>query len=266
AMTVRDPELRGEYWRAIIPFAASAMTYMPLTSGYDEFISAIDAIDETTINSPGTNFLLPILEYEQMLKDHPRKTDSTVDILVFISDGGKDEGVYQDFPYIRAAFQRMQNTVPFTVGIGSVEVTKLPDGTEIRKSQKVPLVIINREGKVEGYLYEDPKDPKSERQYSELDERTLASIAGSPDRYIHYTGKEVFLQKLKHIIIENRKLVNTIPHTRTAPVAQWFLVPAILIACIMLGYFRRLFSLLFSLVMFFSSKVSKAFGSSRHNI
>lgn len=257
AMTVRDPELHGEYWRAIIPFAGSAITYLPFSASYSEFISAVNGIDETTINDPGTNFLGPVKEYELLLKEYPKKTPQTADIVVLISDGGRGEGAHKDMPYIKAALLRMTNTAVFTVGIGSVEVTKLPDGTEIRRSLKVPLVIQDREGRVTGYATADPKDPKSERQYSELDERILESIAGSKDRYVHYTGRDALLAKLKQMIIENRQLVDTIVHTKATSIAQWFLIPALFMAGLLLGYFRRLFGLL----LFFPSKIYQKISS-----
>ena len=197
-----------------------------------------------------------------MLKNYPRKTPDTVNILVLISDGGKGEGAHKDLSHIKAALLRMSNTVAFTVGIGSVKVTKHPDGTETRETLKVPLVIQDRNGKVVGRLFEDQKNPRSEPLTTELDERILTEIAGSPERYIFYQGKEAFLQKLKQIIIENRKLVDTIVHTRTEPVAEWFLIPAIFIAFLMFGYARRLLALL----MFFPSKILNVFRSERQSI
>ncbi|KKW23824.1 MAG: hypothetical protein UY74_C0008G0005 [Candidatus Kaiserbacteria bacterium GW2011_GWC2_52_8b] len=262
AMTERDQGLLGHYWRAIIPFAGSAITYLPFSASYEEFLSAIDVIDETTVNDTGTNLLNPIREYELMLKNYPRKTPDTVNILVLISDGGKGEGAHKDLSHIKAALLRMSNTVAFTVGIGSVKVTKHPDGTETRETLKVPLVIQDRNGKVVGRLFEDQKNPRSEPLTTELDERILTEIAGSPERYIFYQGKEAFLQKLKQIIIENRKLVDTIVHTRTEPVAEWFLIPAIFIAFLMFGYARRLLALL----MFFPSKILNVFRSERQSI
>jgi len=257
AMTENDPAMRGEYWRSIIPFAGAAITYLPFTAGYDEFISAINAIDETTINDPGTNFLQPIQEYEQMLKDYPSKSQGAVDILVLISDGGKGEGTHKDLPYIKAAFLRMPQTVVFTVGIGSVEVTTNPDGTEQRRALKVPLIIKDREGRVTGRLYQDadpaaPDKPPAPMS-SELDERILTEIAGSPERYIYYQGKDVFLGQLKQMILEHRKLVDTKVHTHGTPIAHWFLIPAILISLFLFGYLRRLRALL----MFVPSRLLK---------
>ncbi len=129
-------------------------------------------------------------------------------------------------------------------------MTTLPDGTEVRRSVKVSLVVMDRNGKVVRYERVDPNDPKSDRVYRTLDERVLQEISGK-DRYVFYTGKEALLQKLKAAIIEHRKLADTLWHTRTVSVAWWFIAPALFLGCLLFGYMRRLLSLL----MFFPSKL-----------
>lgn len=253
-MTQNDPELKGSYKLAIIPFAGTAITYLPFSTSIDEFIEAVDAIDETTIGSPGTELLPPFLEYERML-NHPSssKEPNTLDIVVLISDGGKGEGAHKDVLLINAARKRMKDVQFFTVGIGSVEKYLLPDGTEARRTIPVHLKIYDSTGAFVDYVRENPHDKKSKPMTSELDERTLKQVAGHDDsevaaggeaHYFFYEGREQLLAQLKAKIIKHRVLTSVTKHEHFTPVAEWFLVPALTIALFAFGYAQRLFFLL----------------------
>jgi len=240
-MTEKDPELRGTYYRAIIPFAGSAIPYMPFSNSYDEFIDAIDAIDETTINDPGTYILGAFKEYERMVKSHPSPDQDTVDIVVLVSDGGKEEGNYKDLQHITSLLRRVPHTIVYTVGIGKVEITKSEDGTEVRKSVRVPLIARDKTGAFAGYALEDPSNPKSKPLFSELDEKVLTEISGK-DRYVHYTNKDDLIGHLKQAILEHRKTIRTETRVHNTPIGHWFLIPALLVACIVFGYVTKLLS------------------------
>ncbi|OGG44556.1 hypothetical protein A2673_03410 [Candidatus Kaiserbacteria bacterium RIFCSPHIGHO2_01_FULL_50_13] len=240
--TTTDPELRGSYCRAIIPFAGSAFTYMSPSTSYEEFSAAIGNIDETTVGDPGSNLLWPFWEYEQIMKENPNAAADT-HVVVLISDGGKGEETFKDIPHIQAIVRRMPNTVVYTVGIGSVEVTKLPNGTEIRSSVKVPLEKRDQTGAFVEYALQDPKNPKSAILYSELDERVLKMVAGADGRYIFYENRSQLLEELKQMILRHRKVEETTSHERLNPAPELFLLPAFVIAFFLFGYTRRLFAL-----------------------
>lgn len=238
-MTVRDPELSGKYSLAIIPFAGEATVYLPFTRSYEEFVETVDAIDETVVGAPGTSLFLPILAYEDMLKENLNKDEHTVDIVVLISDGGRGEGIRSEMTDIRATALRLPSSVTlYTVGVGSVETTLLPDGTATRKTKPVELVIRDRSGAFIAYAMEDKNDPKSKVLRSELDEEVLVSIAGDPSRYFFFESKPKLLTELKRVIMEKRKLEKTITHESFVPVPEWFLVPAFAIAFLLFGYHR----------------------------
>lgn len=257
AQTVKDFELRGTYMHAIIPFAASARPYLPFTRSYEEFIEAIDSIDETVINSPGTSLLAPILEYETMLKNYPPPDKDTVDIVIIVSDGGKGEGIRSELGEIRAALLRMPSSVnTFAVGVGSVIIERRLDGSEVRRSIPVPLIINDSAGGFIGYALEEKNNSKSKTLYSELDERILEEVAGDHGRYFFYEGKEQFLKKLKEIVIAKRKLVRTIPHQNFGPVAAWFLLPAVLLGFFFFGCNSRINAFLARLLRRSNKKIS----------
>ena len=243
--TAKDPKLRGTYTHAIIPFAGYAHPYLQFSRSYEEFVETIDAVDETAINAPGTSLLAPILEYERMLKEYPAPDKDTVDLMILISDGGKGEGIVSELGGIKAAIMRMPTSVStFTVGVGSVAVERRADGSTIRRSVPVPLIIKDSTGAFVGYALEDKQNPKSKKLFSELDERMLEEVAGDPMRYFFYEGKAQFLEKLKEIIIAKRKVVKTIAHKRLESVAAWFLLPAVLLGFYLFGYGPRIASLL----------------------
>jgi uncharacterized protein YegL len=240
-----DPSLRGKYNLAIIPFAGEARSYLSFSESKEEFIEAMDSIDETAINAPGTSLLEAILEYEALWKAYPTKDPNLVDIVVLISDGGKGEGITQEMPQIKATLSRLPSSVTlFTVGVGSVRSEQLPNGSMRRTTVPVPLIIRDSRGGFVEYALEDKDDPNSERLFSELDERTLASVAGGNDRYFFYEGKDQLLAKLKEVIITKRKLERSIPRAQFSDASPWFLIPAFFIASFFFGYFRGLLALI----------------------
>lgn len=236
-----DEDLRGSYWRALIPFAGSAVTYMSLSSSEEEFLEAIDAIDETVIDRPGTDLLTPFLQYEALTKDRPREARCDVDLVILVSDGGKGEGNRSDLPAIKMILKRLPHAVVYTVGIGSVEITKRPDGVETRKSIPVPLIKRDRTGAFVGYAFQDAKEPKSHVYYSELDETILIEVAGK-DHYVLYKDRERFLDDFKKIVIEHRQTVKTKTHEHRTSIALWFLIPAFCIAFFLFRYAKRFWS------------------------
>jgi hypothetical protein len=135
-----------------------------------------------------------------------------------------------------------------------VNVTSVEGGGELRKSVKVPMVVHDSHGKVVRYERADPSDPKSERVYRTLDERVLGEVSGK-ERYTLYTGQDALLQKLKRIILENRKQSDTLYHSQSASVAGWFIFPAAVLGAFMFGYVRRFVALL----MFFPLRIVKRF-------
>lgn len=240
-ITLRDPVLRGKYLLAIIPFAGEATTYLEFSKSREEFVEAIDAVDETTVGSPGTNMQKAMLEYERMWKAYPPKDEHTVDIVVIITDGGKGEGNRSDLPGIKATIGRLPPSVSiFTVGVGSVEQTTLPDGRISRKTIPVQLSSRDVDGRLLRHLLQDPKDASSKKLTSELDEEMLKMIAGDRGGYFFYGGKAELLASLKQVIIAKRKPEGVVMHVTDTDTSRAFLFPAFFIALFLFGYAQRI--------------------------
>ena len=238
-MTVTDPDLQGSYCRALIAFAGSAVDYVQFSTSYGEYVEAVSVIDETTVNERGTNILDAFRLYAQMVAEHAPKEKDTVFIVLLLSDGGKEERTEYDIPHIQDILAHMRNTIVYTIGFGSVGVTTALEGGHV--CDGVPLERRDENGTFLGYILEYEWAPNNPVLCSDLDERLLQEIAGSPERYMHYKDKDTLLATLKQAVIEHRRVTGATEHIRFASIASWLLYPAFILAFFSFGYTRRIF-------------------------
>jgi Ca-activated chloride channel family protein len=133
----------------LVAFAGRAFLQCPLTLDYDAFSETLEAMDEKTIPTPGTDIGRALTEaYRAMDKASRRK------LIVLVTDGEDLES-----GGVKVAQQLATNGVTiFTIGVGS------PAGSEIQ--------IRNASGQIELL-----RDNKGEVVRSRLDEATLKAIA-----------------------------------------------------------------------------------------
>ena len=135
----------------LVAFAGGAFLQCPLTLDYDAFENSLDALDEKTIPVPGTDIGHALLEANRAMEKNRRRK-----LVVLMTDGEDLEN-----SGVRTAKTLATNgVVVFTVGVGT------PAGSEIK--------MLNPSGQLDFV-----RDAKGESVRSQLDEKTLASIAAA---------------------------------------------------------------------------------------
>lgn len=267
-----DPELKGRYSIALIPFAETANpVFAPFTTSYENVLSNIANLGERTVTKQGTSVWAALKAYDDLILWYsPRKGQeggvTTLDLGFLISDGGKEEGRVEErlhIPqlmrelrdpyrtqeirgnnmYISRGLDRVRSVVVNTVGIGAV---KSENGGS-RKTVSVPLVLRDREGNFRCYYREDEEDPllykckgKGRILTSALDEeilKTIAEVYGGGKYYHFFENQEQLLQEFKKTILEHRRIVGQVElPPRYEPALHWFAVPAFVIFYFLFGY------------------------------
>lgn len=223
-----DPDLKGRYSLALIPFADAAQPFFAsFTDSREEFLANLAEADEKTISKQGTSLLAVFNAYEKLLSTYPPEKNTT-DLAFLISDGGREEGRTEEKTPVFSLIRR---------------ITKLPDHRVVVNTvgigyyRPVELIVRDESGAFVDFYRKDPKDPKSQIQKSELDEKTLKEIAslGRGD-YKHFTEHSKILEDFKSIVLKNREIIDSFPHTRYESIKNWFLIPAFAIFYFIFGY------------------------------
>ncbi|HEX5222764.1 MAG TPA: VWA domain-containing protein [Verrucomicrobiae bacterium] len=149
-LAIRDFVRQGGSGRVgLVAFAGGAFLQCPLTFDHEAFEDALQAIDERTIPTPGTDIGRALAE-----ADHAMEKKSRRKLIVLVTDGEDlEKGGVQTADTLKT-----NGVVVFTVGVGS------PAGTEIQ--------VVNQAGQLELL-----RDAKGEVVRSRLDEETLQAIA-----------------------------------------------------------------------------------------
>ena len=252
-----DTTLQGSYAVALIPFAGAAQpVYLPFTTSREQILSHLEAINEQTVRKKGTSLLAALRAYDELLLARPVHEKGTVDLAIFISDGGKEEGkgteqhllpeVLKELldPYRMAAIINDIRTVirsnvvtrtviVNTVGVGKVEI----DAMGNRVSIPVPLIIRDKAGNFLDYYREEERNPKSPVLRSRLDEDILRDIAKlGHGAYMHFSEEEKLLQEFKALVLRHRLELEKIPEVQYEPLRAWFAASALLLCFILFGY------------------------------
>ena len=246
-----DPELKGKYKLALIPFSGAALPYyLPFTVSRSEFLSHLESLGTETIAKRGTSLWAALLAYDELLLANPSRDAKTIDLGILISDGGKEEGKKERAllpqaasdlrdPYRAAHFlssgeriivrqrEHRRNVVLSTVGIGMAE--------------PVPLKERDKAGNFMGYQHLIEGDPKSPVDTSTLDEEILKELAkAGGGQYRHFTDRETIFKEFKTLILAHRLEADKIPYRRYESARAWFLAPSFIIFYFLFGYGRWL--------------------------
>jgi hypothetical protein len=235
-----NEEIGSNYQVAVIPFAGAAFptSFLFSTSPY-EIISYIQAVDENTIDVPGTSLQAVIIAWEDLLSRFPADSD-TIDVGILISDGGKEGDSEQNrleaIRRINDLHTKNPRVLLYTVGIGKIK----EDALGIRHAEEVLLVKSQDEkGHVVSYYRTNPDDPTSSIQTSSLDEeilRRMAAVGGGSYYYVEESS--IFYTSLKSIILSQRKIVRSETYEEYTPLRTWFLVPLLGAFSCLAGYGR----------------------------
>ncbi len=252
-----DPVMGGNYQFALIPFAGNSIPlYTGFTTELGVFLEMLAHVDERTVTVPGTDLYAVLWGYGELLKKFPAPKEGVVDIAVLISDGGKEENIYQDRNEIAKTIRHLpKSVVMYTIGVGSKE-TDRACAEAVRKSTRVttensdtiaetiqkrcsktvstPLVRENDDA-VKEYVRENEYDSASKILTSELDEGMLSFVARADNRggeYLFFENSELFIKKISTLILQNRKIIGVKKHERYESAAVFFLAPAFLLFCL----------------------------------
>lgn len=254
-----DPALKGNYMFALIPFSgASIPLYTGFTAESDMFLEMLEHLDENTVTSAGTSLRAALWGYKELLNKFPVGEHDVIDFAILISDGGKEEKVGKDRDGIVKIISSLPKHVTInTIGIGSKETDAACAESvrqEARVSQKsardvaeairsmcsktvpAPLVRRGKDGAIEGYVRRNSVDSKSPVLTSELDEEMLSFIAHADGRngeYAFFEGGDSVVEKMREVIVKNRKVINTIQRVRYEPALVLLLAPAFLVLCLL---------------------------------
>lgn len=252
-----DPELKGRYAIAIIPFAGAAQPfYSPFTTSRSQILSNLEAINERTVTKGGTSIWAALRAYDELLLWRPSSGTHTVDLGILISDGGKEEGrgterailnnivknlrdpyralvLVEGTRHIIQSNEITRNVALYTVGVGSVEIDRMGN----RISVSVPLVIRDKAGNFLDYYRENKADPKSPVFESKLDEDILEDIAAmGGGAYIHFSEKKKLLDEFKALVLRHRQITGSVIETSYYSLRMWLLIPAFGICFVLFGY------------------------------
>lgn len=274
----RDPQLKGRYFLALIPFAGSAQPFfVPFTTSREEFLSSLEEIDENTITKQGTSLWAGVKSFKELLFWYQPRQD-TVDIAFVISDGGKEEGREGERKMLPEAFRDLNfltksignslgdkegvsstinwRTVINTIGVGAVEV----DTQGRRTAKPTELVIRDKSGNFMGFYRSDPNNPRGEVLRSRLDEEILQFVAGlGGGEYRYFSEREKIHDLLKKLVLPHRRILDEVSYTSYEPMFSFFLLPAFVILYFLLGYggwILRILQRMFYLVHLFRRRLS----------
>ena len=234
--TLLDPEMKGRYKFALIPFAGGAYPFFaPFTASQDEFLAILEEVDEKTVNIPGTSLYSALKAYEELLFMYGDQNPDTLEMAMLISDGGKEEQSAEELGLVlkTASFLRdgfHGNIIINTVGIGKVVVNEYGE----RSSEAVELIIRDDAGNfVDFYREESDKPP----YLSRLDEEILVKVAGiGGGQYYHFSEEKETLANFKKTVLKHRKFKGNVPINRYESVRAWFLFPALALIYVLFGY------------------------------
>ena len=250
-------ELKGSYAMALIPFAGAAQPfYLPFTTSREQFVSNLEQINQQTVRKKGTSVWAALRAYDELLLSRPAAEKGTLDLAILISDGGKEEGkgteklllpqlmkelldpyraavVFSDTRMIIRSDVAVRKVMVITIGVGKVAIDNM--GNQV--SVPVPLIIRDKTGNFVYYYREDENNPKSAVLASRLDENILKDIARmGGGSYMHFSQEGKLLQELKALVLRYRQETGKVPEIRYDALRMWFLVPAMLLCCILFGY------------------------------
>ena len=252
-----DVKLKGSYAMALILFAGAAQPfYLPFTTSREQIVSNLEQINQHTVRKKGTSVWAALRAYDDLLLSRPAAEKGTLDLAILISDGGKEEGkgteqlllpqlmkelldpyrtavVFSDTRMIIRSDAAVRKVMVNTVGVGKVAIDNM--GNQV--SVPVPLIIRDKAGNFLDYYREDEHNPKSAVLASRLDENILKDIARmGGGSYMHFSQEGKLLQELKALVLHYRQETGKVPEIRYDALRMWFLVPAMLLCCILFGY------------------------------
>ncbi|MDP3734802.1 MAG: VWA domain-containing protein [bacterium] len=248
-----DPALKGNYVLSLIPFAGGAIPlYLPFTTARESFLEYLRVIDEKTVTTAGTSVYAALRGLDQLLFKYPAWGKGTVDVVILLSDGGKEEGIEVPRNKIAALIKELPGVVRiYTVGIGSREVDAacaarfMHERTRASKEEvallcarPVPVALLARQDDGSArYLRMNPNDPKSSILVSTLDEDTLTFIAEKGGgAYTFFENRVVLLSIFRDIVLRNRVVESWIERPYYRPAAEVFLIPAFILAYFLSGF------------------------------
>jgi hypothetical protein len=180
----------GTYESSIVPFAGDPNPYYcPLTYSRRAFLSHLKEVNDESAPSLGTDLVQAFKVFADGLYKNLDRPG--VNIIILLSDGGKEESAATDRSKLFAAIQKMssKNFKVYTVGIGGIEPT--------------PLIIRDSNGNFDDYIRDDNKKV----YYSELDEEILMQIASNcHGSYLRYSKPGELYPFIESVIKENRIL------------------------------------------------------------
>lgn len=255
----RDPVLKGRYKIALIPFAGAAMpSYSSFTESKEEFLWLLDAVNEKTITRQGTSFLAAFHAYQILLRRSPSPEPHTTNVIVVVSDGGKEDGIHSEKNMLgRMIFGLPPRTVIATVGIGKKEEdaecvarrnaeTDSSDGNTVScfRTKPVPLAIKDANGRFKEYLRKRQDDIQSPVLTSEIDESVLQFLATPTEEdtlsrkknYHFFADERELLASLKNLVIAYRARVGFAEKYQYEPIHSWFLFPAFALVYFLFGF------------------------------
>ncbi len=248
-MLGRDPDLKGRYSLAIIPFAGTAQPFfLTFTTSREEFFSALEEMNEHTVSRQGTSVLSALLAYRSLLKWYPPR-ETTTDVAIMLSDGGKEEGKQGEKKFFPAAINSIRDAIKenqadgkktflwdfvlYTVGIGRVDHDE--KGRRIVKSTE--LIIRDSAGNFIDFYREDANNPQSHILTSQLDEEILLEVARlGGGTYYHFSDAKRITGAFRDVVRTHRHVADEISHPRYEPILHWFLVPAFVLWYVLFGF------------------------------
>lgn len=213
--------LNGRYEVSIIPFAGTPnIYYCPLTYNRNILTSLVNEINENVAPAKGTNITEAVVAAkDQIVSKELNK--SGINLVVILSDGGKEEADTNNRPLLYKTINELKNTVFYTVGVGGDKPT--------------PLILRDKKGSFISYVTDIGKV-----SYSLLDEQILKDIAiKGKGEYIRFSEDGVLQNFLIDIIKENSLLIEEKPEYIFFSVANYFFGSSALIIILLYFYFLK---------------------------
>ena len=212
--------LDGIYEIGLIPFAGDANTfYYPLSFSRNGFLAMLEEVSEEAVTVQGSD-LVNVLAHglvmiiDKMLTDKNQNWQNGVNLIIVLSDGGKEENFSIDLAQLEKAVKNISRYFKiYAVGVGSPKLT--------------PLVKRDWAGNFEGFM----ADPVTKKiYYSELDEGVLKKIADwggqKGNGYERFEKEGQLKNKLREIVLQNRILENEKVTYEKEFISQWFFAAA----------------------------------------
>lgn len=244
----KDPDLKGRYTLALIPFAGAAQPFLTgFTTSREEFLFNLSQVNENTITKKGTSLWSAFKAYDTLLLWYPPYDKDTIDLAIIISDGGKEEKRPRERQAIPGLIRELRDSYRaqriimgrrFIIRSEEKQRTVIINTVGVGLTEPVPLIVRDRAGNFVDYYRAKENDPKSPILKSQLDEEILKDIAEKygGGKYINFSERAQLLQEFKNLVLEHRKETGKIPHVRYESVRNWFLAPAFVILYFLFGY------------------------------